>query len=141
MGDVLLTAEVVVGVLCTLVVLLVAWVVLRRWLITKHHLMILMARRRGDLWVMGMARTTPTAIEWFPVLGLRLTPRIVLHRDAVEVGPPISVDRPMHALPDPVAVDCTTEETTLRFMVSRNSYTQVRSWSESSPPGLNTGRY
>lgn len=137
----LLTVEVAVSVLVAVAVGCIIWIAVRRWLITRDHLMILMARRRGDLWVMGMARTTAESVEWFPVLGLGLRPRWVLRRQEVEFGPPLPAGRVPAVIQDPVTVECTADGLEQRVAVSRGDYTQLRSWSESSPPGLNTGRY
>lgn len=141
MGDVLLTAEVVLGVLVTLAILFVIWVVVRRWLITKDHLMILMARRRGDFWVMGMVRSGTDVIEWFPVLGFGLRPSWGARRDELEFGPPQPTDRRPGVIQDPVLVECTVAGRAEQVVVSRGDYTALRSWSESSPPGFNAGRY
>ncbi|TQJ13929.1 uncharacterized protein DUF2550 [Yimella lutea] len=141
MGDVLLTAEVVLGVLFALPIAFVCWVIVRRWLITKDHLMILMARRRGDFWVMGMTRTQAASIEWFPVLGIGLTPGWTVRREDAEFGPPLAAEKVPSVIQEPVLVDCTVGGEVHRLAISRGDYTQLRSWSESSPPGFNSGRY
>lgn len=141
MGDVLLTAEVVLGALIALLLLTIVWTAIRRWLITRDQLMILMARRRGDFWVMGMARTKPDVIEWFPILGLGLRPKWTLVREEVEFGPPMPMDRRPGVIQEPVLVDCTCGDQDQQIVVGRPDYTQLRSWSESSPPGFNSGRY
>ncbi len=136
MGEFLISAEVVLAALLVCLVLLVGWIVVRRMLITRDHLMILMAQRHGDLWVMGMARSTAQTVEWFPVLGIGLRPRRVLHRRDVEVGPPESVRGVPNVISDPVSVKCRVDDDVVwEFALSRGDYTQLRSWSESSPPG------
>lgn len=135
MGELLISAEIVLAALLVCIVLLLGWIVLRRMLITRDHLMILMARRRGDLWVMGMARSTAQTVEWFPVLGIGLKPRRVLRRREVEVGPPVAVDGVPGTISDPVSVTCRVGDQSWEFALSRGDYTQLRSWSESSPPG------
>ncbi|GAB3586007.1 DUF2550 family protein [Calidifontibacter terrae] len=138
MGEFLVSAEVLLAALVVCCVLLIGWIVLRRMLITRDHLMILMAQRRGDLWVMGMARSTAQTVEWFPVLGIGLKPRRVLRRREVEVGPPLPVHGVPGVISDPVQVEVQADDTTWAFALSRGDYTQLRSWSESSPPGSTT---
>lgn len=90
---------------------------------------------------MGMARTLPEIIEWYPILGIGLRPKWTLVRESVEFGPPEPMDRRPGVIQDPVLVDCVCGTDSQQIVVGRADYTQLRSWSESSPPGFNSGRY
>lgn len=130
--------EIVLGLLVGIPLLLIGWIVLRRMVISRNSLMILMAVRRGDSWVMGMARHDDCDVQWFPVLGVGLRPKSTVARHELEVGPPepAPADAPS-VITDPVAVTCRTPQETVEVVVGRQEYAQMRSWSESAPPGRN----
>lgn len=129
-----------VGLACLLlvIVVLMAGLVLRRRVISHGEPMSLMAISRHSGWRLGMIRLTTDNVQWFPLIGVGLRPKHVWCRAELDLGAPgpLSGTRPL-AITDPVEVRCTAGGCHFLLIVARGDYTALRSWSESSPPGLN----
>lgn len=129
----------VVGVLLLLFVAVISYAVARRRYIIRGHWGMILAIRQGDHWRAGMVRTAADRIEWFSLRGVRLRPTYSWARNEFDLGAPVRSPEPILPLSDPVQLDCKLGGKPFRIAVSRYDYTALRSWSESSPPGLRSG--
>ncbi|AKU17508.1 DUF2550 family protein [Luteipulveratus mongoliensis] len=137
MAEVRLTGEILAGLLVLLVLICLA-LVLRRRAISRGGPMMLMARQKGSGWTLGLARVTASEVAWFPLIGVTVRPRARWIRGDIDLGAPkpIGHGRPV-AMADPVSVNCTSGDRDFTIALSSADYTALRSWAESSPPGLN----
>ncbi|MDO5699026.1 MAG: DUF2550 family protein [Dermatophilus congolensis] len=94
-------------------------------------------------WRSGMVALSPTAMEWYPFVGVTTSPSHKWIRPTLEVGraSPIDGDPPwlLAGLPSLTLVPCEAEPLTgaarqFAVIVPGESYKALRSWSESSPP-------
>ncbi|KNX36626.1 DUF2550 family protein [Luteipulveratus halotolerans] len=137
MTEVVLTGEILAGVLLLLVLVCLAFV-LRRHAIARGGPMMLMARQKAAGWSLGLARVTATDVSWFPLIGLTTRPTVRWQRGDLDLGAPETIrhSRPV-AMADPVSVTCTSSSVDFTIALSSADYTALRSWAESAPPGLN----
>lgn len=129
-----------VGVACVVLVIVLGLValVVRRRVIARGEPLAMVALRRGDSWKLGMTRLSTDSVQWFPVIGASVRPRVVWRRGELDLGAPgpVTVAKPI-AMPDPVQVECTVGIDHFLIAIAPGDYTALRSWSESAPPGLN----
>ncbi|TWP36518.1 DUF2550 family protein [Leekyejoonella antrihumi] len=137
-ADFLISAEVLGGCLLVVIAVLVL-MVLRRRAIARGQTVTLMAMARGDGWKLGIARFSVASVQWFPIVGVGLRPRVEWTRGELVLEVPTSLEgriRPL-AILDPVGVICHSAGHDFRIALAEGDYTALRSWSESAPPGLN----
>lgn len=136
--DVLISAE-VVGVCLLVVIAVLLGMVLRRRTIARGQSVTLLALARGEGWKLGIARFSVHSVQWFPLFGVSLRPRIEWTRGDLQLDAPTPLERRIKplAIVDPVEVVCHAGGRDYRIALADGDYTALRSWSESAPPGLN----
>jgi len=135
----LVTAESVLALLAAVVLVVLAYVWLRRRYIAEGRpLMLCALRTEGDpRWRLGLARLSGASLDWFTVVGPSLRPRFSWHRYELDFGAAVPVHEPIPGLPDAVEVSGTCGPTPCGLAVPQPAYTAFRAWLESSPPGFN----
>lgn len=133
------TGEVVTLVLAVLAVVILAFVWLRRRAIAAGKPLMLCALRAGSrpTWRLGLLRFSNTSMDWFSVVGPSLRPAFRWERWAVDLAAPVPTTELIPGLPEAVAVHGSCRGQSFEFAMSPGSYTAMRSWLESSPPGFN----
>ncbi|HOA67267.1 MAG TPA: DUF2550 family protein [Phycicoccus elongatus] len=133
----LTTAELILAALLALIVLTLAFIWLRRKVIARGHDLILGAIRTtaDPRWRLGLIRLRGDQFEWFSVVGPRMRSERSWARHDLDLGAPTPVDVDIPGIPGAVMVDTGRHQTELAL--SPPSYTAVRAWHESSPPGFN----
>ncbi|MEO7060457.1 MAG: DUF2550 domain-containing protein [Lapillicoccus sp.] len=139
MPSVLVSAEVLVGVLAALVGIALLVVFVRRRAIARDNPLTLCGVRRlgGTRWRLGLLRLGPTRLEWFPLLGVTLRPSHGWERLGLDVDAPVrleGVDR-IDLLPDAVGIRCYYDDRQFDLALQPPHYTALRSWLEAAPPG------
>lgn len=136
--DLLISAEVAVGLVVLVVVATIAYFLLRRRFIGRGNPLMLVYLKNSTRARTGFLAVAADEVQWFPFLSLRLRPRYRWRRGDVTLGAPEPVTgQRFSTLVEPMAVDCTVGLSTYRLVLSASDYTALRSWSESAPPGLN----
>lgn len=146
MGTVILTGEVIIGVIVGLAVLFLVVTLIRRRLIAGDAVpMVCALRLPGGRWRAGLLKITPSALQWFPLFGVTTRAHQVWHRGALEVGEttPIETTESSGAfvgMVRPLRVDFTVSPTptaqadSFQLGLSADGYTAVRAWLEAGPP-------
>lgn len=129
--------ELVVAACLVLVVGSLAFVWLRRRHIAQGRTLMLGAMRTSaePRWRLGLIRLRGDRFEWFSVVGPRLGPERSWLRHDLDLGAPQRLTEVVAGLPDAVAV--TTGRHEVELALTPSTYTAVRAWHESSPPGFN----
>ena len=136
--DLLLSAEVAVGLVVLVVLLTIGYFLVRRRIIGRGNPLMLVYLKSSTRARTGFLAVAPDEVQWFPFLSLRLRPRYRWRRGDVTLGAPEPVTgQRFNTLAEPMAVDCTVGLATYRLVLTASDYTALRSWSESAPPGLN----
>jgi hypothetical protein len=137
MADALLAVEWVLAVFVLLAVVSVAYVWLRRRHIAQGRTLLVGAMRTSaePRWRLGLIRLRGDRFEWFSVVGPRWGPERTWLRHDLDLGAPQRLTEEIPGLPGAVAVGTGRHETELALTPS--TYTAVRAWHESSPPGFN----
>lgn len=133
------TVETVVLTLAVLLLVLLALVWIRRRAISGGKPLMLCAVRNGPgtAWRLGLLRFNSSTMDWFSVIGVTLRPACRWERWGVDLAPPSPATELIPGLPDAVAVRGHCRDDVVEFAMSPGSYTALRSWLESSPPGFN----
>lgn len=131
------TVELVVVTVVLLLAGSIAFVWLRRRYLAEGRPLLFCAVRTGaqPRWRLGFVRFRGDQLEWFSVVGPRMTPEQTWVRHELDPGPPMRLDEEIPGLPEAVAVPIGHAGT--EFAVHPATYTAVRAWHESSPPGFN----
>lgn len=127
------------GLLLVVAVALVLLVYTRRRLIARGDVLVLCAvRARGTSWRPMLARLDRTALALYTPGGVSLRPVRELDRGLNAIVSVIALPRDEWPalMSDPVVLRCTTSDEDLDLAVGRSHYPAVRSWFESSPPGV-----
>lgn len=138
-------AEILLVVLVLLPLLFIGCILIRRAIIARGAGITVCALRvaGSPRWRSGMVALAPTALEWYPFVGVSTSPSHRWTRPTLELGraAPIDGDPPwlLTGLPALTFVPCEAEPlvgTSHEFdvIVQAESYKALRSWSESSPP-------
>lgn len=137
--SVLVSAEIVAGVLVLLVVLALVYIFVRRRLLSSGAPLMLCALQPpgGSGYRLGLLRFSGSTLEWFTLVGPSPRPARTWDRPRLELGPPGQPDGPIAGLPDAVTVECHYETDVFHVALAPAAYTAIRSWLESSPPGFN----
>jgi hypothetical protein len=137
--SVVISAEIVAGVLVLLVVLVLTYIFVRRRLLSSGAPLMLCAFRPhgGPSYRLGLLRFAGSTLEWFTLVGPSPRAAHTWDRPRVELGPPRPPSAPIAGLPDAVTVECRHDEDVFEIALAPAAYTAVRSWLESSPPGFN----
>lgn len=137
MDTALLTAEWVLLAFFGLVVLSAAFIWFRRRHISQGRPLLVGALRSATKprWRLGLIRFSGDRLEWFSVVGPALGPEQVWIRHELDLGAPEVLGEEIPGLPAAVSVSTGARNTWLAL--TPNTYTAVRSWHESSPPGFN----
>lgn len=130
-------AEVVLAGVIFLLVGSVAFMWLRRRYIGQGRPLLFCALRSEaePRWRLGFVRFRGDLLEWFSVVGPRLGPERVWVRHELDLGVPRPAEDEIPGIPAAVAVPTGTRGAELAM--SAATYTAVRAWHESSPPGFN----
>jgi hypothetical protein len=132
------------AVLVTLVIVLVGlWAVVlaRRLLLARgvgtFDCSLRRGTRRGEGWVLGVARYEADRLDWFQVLTVSPRPTRSLARERLvilERREPEAVQS-YAVLPGWVVVLCAYGTSTLEMAMSEAAYNGLAAWLESAPPG------
>ncbi len=135
----LITAEAVTATLVVLAVVGLGLIWARRRAISGGVPLMLCAVRTVSRphWRLGLLRFAADRLEWFPVISPSLRPACRWGRWGVDLAAPTPTRDIIPGLPDAVAVRGRCEGDTFEIALAPSSYTAVRSWLESSPPGFN----
>ena len=120
---------------------LLAVVVRRRVLVRRVGTFDCSLRRAGHgrRWVLGVARYEVDRLEWFRLFSFSVRPSCTYARGALHV---VARREPTGAeallvQPGSLLVECRHGGEDLTMAMSRDAYTGLASWLESSPPGQN----
>jgi hypothetical protein len=130
------------GVVLLLVLLYgLALVVRRRW-ISRHggtfeFSVRVRSTRAGRGWVLGVARYSGDALEWFRIFSLAARPKRVFQRSELEyVGRRDAVGAEAYSLyAGHIIVECETPSGPLEVAMSPEALTGFLAWLEAAPPG------
>ena len=131
--------EIIVGTLALLAVLALAYIFVRRRLLSSGAPLMLCALRLPgrSSYRLGLLRFSGSTLEWFTLIGPSPRPLRSWDRPRLELGPPEASQEPVSGLPDAVTVQCRYDGEQFRIALAPPAYTAMRSWLESSPPGFN----
>lgn len=123
-----------------LVIAAVAFVWFRRRYIAEGRPLLFCAFRSEaePRWRLGLVRIRDDRLQWFSVAGPRLGPERSWIRHELDLGMPRRIDDEIPGLPEAVAVP--TGSAGAELALHPASYTAIRAWNESSPPGFNVNR-
>ena len=130
--------EIIVGALALLAVLALAYIFVRRRLLSSGAPLMLCALRARERssYRLGLLRFSGGTLEWYTLIGPSPRPVRSWDRPRLELGPPQAAQEPIAGLPEAVAVACRYDGDEFRIALAPAAYTAMRSWLESSPPGL-----
>lgn len=137
--------EIALVTLILLPLLFIVCILIRRHVIARGAGISVCALRTeaSPRWRSGMVALSPTAMEWYPFVGVTTSPSHRWVRPTLEVGRSARLegDPPwlLAGLPGLTFVPCeadplTGESRQFSIIVQAESYKALRSWSESSPP-------
>jgi hypothetical protein len=131
--------ELVLVVALALLVASIVFIWLRRRYISGGKPLMLCAISAGDgRWRLGLARIAGDELDWFSVVGPSLRPAHAWVRHDLDLGAPRRLGVAVPGLPaDAVSVTGRSRTTNYELALSPASYTALRAWLESSPPGFN----
>ena len=133
------SAEIVAGVLILLVLGALLYIFVRRRLLASGAPLMLCALQapgRRD-YRLGLLRFSGGTLEWYTLVGPSPRPSRQWERPRLELGPPTAFEQPVAGLQEAVAVECRYGSESFRLALAPTAYTAMRSWLESSPPGFN----
>lgn len=134
----LISAEIAVGVLVfVVVVVLVSIIVRRRTIASRGPLMLCAMRPEGGRFRLGLLSLDADRLGWHRLFGISIRPEHVWDRTRIEVEAPQVLAELIAGLPDAVEVRCHHRDDVFDLALSPAAYTATRSWLESSPPGFN----
>lgn len=143
MDEVILTTEIIVGVLFLLVVAFLIVTLVRRRLIAANAVPSLCALRlEGHRWRSGLLKQTPESLEWYRLFGVMPRAGHVWRRGAVDVAEvgraePTAVSRAIGiAAPVQATMVADDPRAPQRFdlLMGAGAYTALRAWLEAAPP-------
>src|ERR1700712_1269496 len=130
------------GVVLLVLVFLVAALVIRRRLISRHDGTFELSVRDGSMpdgrgWVLGLGRYREDSLEWYRIFSPLPVPKRSWRRSDLSV---VSQRVPRKAeefalYAGSVVVVCTTPRGETELAMSRSSLTGLQSWLEAGPPG------
>jgi hypothetical protein len=131
--------EIIVGTLALLAVLALAYIFVRRRLLSSGAPLMLCALLLPgrSSYRLGLLRFSGSTLEWFTLIGPSPRPVRIWDRPRLELGPPEAAEEAISGLPDAVTVACRYDGEAFRIGLAGPAYTAMRSWLESSPPGFN----
>ena len=134
-----ISAEIVAGALILLALLALAYIFVRRRLLSSGApLMLCAIQPHGrSQYRLGLLRFSGTTLEWFTLIGPSPRSARTWDRTRLELGPPTQPETAIAGLPEAVTVDCHYGTDTFSLALAPSAYTAMRSWLESSPPGFN----
>ena len=134
----LVTAEIVAGMLVLLAVSVLAFIFIRRrTLAAGRPLMVAAVRHAGHGYRLGLLRFGGGRLQWFSLVGPSMRPRREWERVRLQLDAPSAPHEVVSGMPDAVEVTCHYAGDTFQLALAPTSYTAVRSWLESAPPGFN----
>ena len=143
MDEVILTTEIVLGVVFLLIAaFLIITLVRRRLIAGGSSPSLCTVRIEGERWSGGLLKQTPRTLEWYPLFGLMPRPRHVWRRGSLDVedakqadahpaSRAIGIVAPIHAT---FVVDDPGSARTFEVMLPSGAYTALRAWLEAAPP-------
>ena len=130
------------GVVLLVLVFLVAALVIRRRLISRHDGTFELSVRDGSMpdgrgWVLGLGRYREDSLEWYRIFSPLPVPKRSWRRNDLNL---VSQRTPRQAeefalYAGSVVVVCTTPRGETELAMSRSSLTGLQSWLEAGPPG------
>jgi hypothetical protein len=130
------------GLILLVILFLVAALVLRRRLISRHDGTFELSVRDGSLpegrgWVLGLGRYREDSLEWYRIFSPLPVPKRSWRRSDLNL---VSQRVPRKAeefalYAGSVVVVCTTPRGETELAMSRSSLTGLQSWLEAGPPG------
>lgn len=135
----LVSAEIVAGTLVLLALCALAYIFIRRRVLASTSPLMLCGLDRHDMghYRLGLLRINGSRLEWFTLVGPGLRPRQAWDRVRLELDAPGPVREAIAGLPNALEASCHYEGEHFRLAISLSSYTAMRSWLESAPPGFN----
>ncbi|HEX5967732.1 MAG TPA: DUF2550 domain-containing protein [Intrasporangium sp.] len=141
MPSVLVSTEIVIGLLLVIALIVLGATYLRRRYIAGGQQLTLCGYRASgsDRWHLGLMRLADNALEWYTLGGVSPRPKRRWQRQALLLEAPrlIPPEESLALLPDAYAVVCTDQHETFELALQGPDYTAVRSWQEAAPPGYN----
>jgi hypothetical protein len=133
------SAEIVAGALILLAVLALTYIFVRRRLLASGAPLMLCALQPHGRspYRLGLLRFSGGTLEWFTLIGPSPRPARTWDRPRLELGPPGLPHPAIAGNPEAVTVEGHYESDTFSVSAAPDSYTAMRSWLESSPPGFN----
>lgn len=133
------SAEAVTVALVLVLALALALIWVRRRAISAGRPLMLCAVRTvaRPHWRLGLLRFAADRLEWYPVVSPSLRPACRWDRWGVDLAAPAPSRDVIPGLPEAVAVRGRYAGDPFEIALAPSSYTAVRSWLESSPPGFN----
>ncbi|MEP7160214.1 MAG: DUF2550 family protein [Dermatophilaceae bacterium] len=145
MSQVLVTAEIVIGVCAVLGIAFLFVVFVRRRILARGGDLMLCALQRSERsrWKPGLLRFDDANLAWFPLFGVSLRPRHCWERAGLELGNgnALHANQPRFAEEDQaVRARLSGNERrkgrgSVELGLARAPYTALRSWVEASSPG------
>lgn len=141
MPSVLVSTEIVIGMLLVIALVALATTYLRRRYIAKGLPLTLCGLRQsdGDRWHLGLIRFGDNALEWYTLGGVSVRPKHRWLRQRMLLEAPMLLHGAdsIPLLPDASRVPCTDGDSDFELALQGPAYTALRSWQEAAPPGYN----
>lgn len=139
MSPLVTTAEVVAGVLVLLALSALAFIFVRRRVLSSGRPLLLAGVRRtgGSGYRLGLLRFCGPNLQWFTLIGPSMRPRREWSRVRLDLEAPGAAHEVISGMPDAVEVTCHYGSETFQLALAPTAYTAIRSWLESAPPGFN----
>ncbi len=135
----LISAEIVVGTLLLLALATLSFIYFRRRALSKDSPLMLCALRTDahGHWRLGLLRFGGSSLKWFTLIGPSMRPKRTWQRPHLDLESPQPAREVIAGLPDAVTVECHHGGDDFELALAPSSYTAMRSWLESAPPGFN----
>lgn len=93
---------------------------------------------RAGVWRLGIGRYNGDELHWFAIFGLRMTPRLVIHRRGfIIAGRRSPVGEEAAALPaDATILEVRDQDRPVELAMSAPALTGFVAWLEAAPPGF-----
>lgn len=134
-----IASEAVIGALVGFVVVVLAFIYIRRHAIAGGKPLMLCALRTegSSRWRLGLLRFGQSQMDWFTLIGPSVRPTSSWERPRLDLSSPRPARESIPGIVDPIAVTGRCGGRSFELALSPPAYTAMRSWLESLPPGFN----